>query len=134
VGATSVGTRIVAALGLVMLLSACASSEKDDATRAADDFVSAVSDGDAGGACALLAPATREELEQSTGAPCVEAVLEEAKAAGDRVEVSTFGTMSQVRYADDVLFLTHFDAGWLVVAAGCTGQRDGLYSCGIEGR
>jgi hypothetical protein len=134
VGAPSVGTRIVAGVGLVTLLAACAPTEEDAAVGAADDFVAAVSDGDAGEACALLAPASLEELEQSTGAPCVETVLGEAKAAGDRVEVSTFGTMSQVRYADDVLFLTRFDAGWLVVAAGCTGQRDGLYSCGIEGR
>lgn len=132
----SVGARVrvAAALGLVVLLSACTSSEQDAAARAADDFVTAVTDGEAGDACALLAPETLEELEQSIDAPCAEAVLQEAEAAGDRVGVSTFGTMSQVRYADDVLFVTHFDAGWLVVAAGCVEQGDGLYSCGIEGR
>jgi hypothetical protein len=130
----SLAPRVAAGLGLVALLSSCASSEQDGAVRAADDFVAAVSDGEAGEACALLAPETLEELEQSTGTPCAEAVLQEAEAAGDRVRVSTFGTMSQVRYADDVLFLTHFDAGWLVVAAGCVEQGDGLYSCGIEGR
>jgi hypothetical protein len=129
-GSASMAVGILVALAL----TACAPGEQDDAARAADDFVAAVGEGDAESACALLAPATVEELEQSSGAPCVESVLEEAEAAGDRVRESTFGAMSQVRYADDVLFLGHFDAGWLVVAAGCVEQRGGLYSCGIEGR
>jgi hypothetical protein len=127
--------RVVIALVTITLgLSACASSEQDDAAAAADEFVAAVRDGDPDKACALLAPATVEELEQSTGGACADAVLEEAAVAGERVGESTFGTMSQVRYADDVLFLSRFDGGWRVVAAGCRLRQDGPYSCGIEGR
>lgn len=125
---------MVGAAGLVLTLSGCTPSEQDDAAQAADDFVAAVTDEQAEAACALLAPATVEELEQSSGGRCAETVLEEAVAAGDRVEVSTFGTMSQVRYSDDVVFLARFDDGWRVVAAGCTARRGAPYSCGIEGR
>jgi hypothetical protein len=130
----STAASVVAGTTLVLLGSACTPSEQDAAAGAADDFVAAVADGDPERACSLLAPATVEELEQSAGADCAAVVLEEAQPAGERVRVSTFGTMSQVRYADDVLFLSRFDAGWRVVAAACDGQRGGLYSCEIEGR
>ena len=125
---------IFGASGLVLALSGCTPSQQDDAARAADDFVAAVTDEQAEAACALLAPATVEELEQSSGGACAETVLDEAVAAGHRVGVSTFGTMSQVRYTGDVLFLARFDDGWRVVAAGCTERRDAPYSCEIEGR
>lgn len=121
-------------LPLALALTSCTSSEQDDATRAADGFVAAVSDGRADRACDLLAPVTRQELEQSAGAPCVDAVLEEATGGGRRLEVSTFGDMAQVRYAEDVLFLSRYAGGWRVVAAGCVAQLGAPYSCGIEGR
>jgi hypothetical protein len=125
---------MMAGVVLALGLSGCSPSEQDDATRAADQFVAAVRDGDSQTACSLLAPATVEELEQSSGVACADVVLEEATVAGERVGVSTFGTMSQVRYADDVVFLSRFDTGWRVVAAGCLLRQDGPYSCGIEGR
>jgi len=128
----------LAALALVLMgslvLSACASSQQDDATRAADGFVAAVTDRQADRACALLAPVTREELERSSGGPCAEVVLQEAAEPGRRLGVSTFGDMAQVRYAEDVLFLSRYSEGWRVVAAGCVAQGDEPYSCGIEGR
>jgi hypothetical protein len=128
------GASIVAGVAVALGLSGCAPSEQDEATRAADRFAAAVRDGDSQQACSLLAPATVEELERSSGAPCADAVLEEAAVTGERVGVSTFGAMSQVRYAEDVVFLARFDAGWRVVAAGCVAERGGLYACGIEGR
>lgn len=128
--------RPVAAMASLLLLpslASCASSEHDDVARVADDFVAAVARGDSEEACGLLAPATVEELERSSGS-CADAVLDQARPAGPRERVSTFGSMSQVRYADDVLFLSRFEAGWRVVAAGCLGQRGAPYACGIEGR
>ena len=125
---------MVAGIVVALALSGCAPSEQDDATRAADQFVAAVRDGDSQKACSLLAPATVEELEQSSGGVCADAVLDEAAVAGERVSVKTFGTMSQVRYADDVVFLSRFDAGWRVLAAGCRARQGEPYSCGIEGR
>ena len=118
----------------VIGLSGCASSEQDRARTAADDFVTAVHDGDGSAACAVLAPATVEELERSSGSACREAVLEEAVDAGPQADSSTFGSMAQVRYAEDVVFLAEFDDGWRVVAAACTPRRAAPYHCAIQGR
>jgi hypothetical protein len=124
---------VVAVLS-VLGMGGCASSEEDRARAAADDFVTAVHDEDGGRACALLAPATVEELEQSSGETCAKAVLEEGVDAGARKASSTFGSMSQVGYAEDVVFLAEFDDGWRVVAASCTPRRGGPYDCAIQGR
>jgi hypothetical protein len=124
-------------MALLLGLTGCTSSEQGDATRAADVFVAAIADREADRACALLAPASREELEQTSGTPCPETVLDEAAQAaqaGRRLEVSTFGDMAQVRYAEDVVFLARHSGGWRVMAAGCVAQRGAPYSCGIEGR
>ena len=80
---------VVAALTVVGL-GGCASSEQDRARTAADDFVNAVHDGDGGAACAMLAPATVEELEQSSGSACADAVLEDAVEAGTAGEHQPF--------------------------------------------
>src|SRR4051812_19152556 len=97
-----------AALPVVALLLATTGCA--DATAGpesvADRFEAAVSAQDGQGACALLAAATVDEVEQSSGEPCPKALLEDAQDGGARVESSRFGTMAQVRYRDDVLFLT----------------------------
>ena len=80
---------VVAVLS-VLGLGGCASSEGDRARTAADDFVTAVHDGDGGAACAVLAPATVEELEQSSGSACADAVLEDAVEAGQAGEHQPF--------------------------------------------
>ena len=125
---------VVAATTLtVVCLSGCGSTEQDRARAAADDFVTAVHDGDGDAACAVLAPATFEELEQSSGSTCAGAVIEDAVDAGPQAGSNTFGSMSQVRYANDVVFLAEFDDGWRVVAAACTPRIDGPYDCAIQG-
>ena len=122
-------------LGLATaLLPACTSPEQDEAVRAADEFVTAISEDDGEAACALLAPATEGELVQAAKKPCAAAVLEEAKEAGPRLDATTFGTMAQVRYRDDVLFVTRFETGWKVLAASCTEKAGDPYDCQIAGR
>ena len=88
VAAPSVGTRIGTVVGLVTLLAACAPTEEDAAVRAADDFVTAVSDGDAGEACALLAPAT------SRGARAVDAALPASRPCSGRPRPPVTGSRS----------------------------------------
>ena len=123
------------ALALVpLMLAGCTSPEQDEAVRTADMFVTAVSEADGEAACALLAPATEGELVQAAKKPCAEAVLEEAKEAGPRLDANTFGTMAQVRYRDDVLFVTRFETGWMVLAASCTEKPGNPYDCQIAGR
>ncbi|HYF73101.1 MAG TPA: hypothetical protein VD864_09785 [Nocardioides sp.] len=114
--------------------SGCAGSQDDQARRVADGFYAAIGSGEGSTACAALAPETVKELEQSSGAPCARALLEEElSAAGEARSVSVFGTMAQVRYADDTVFLARFGATWRVMAAACTPQPPGPYDCRIKG-
>src|SRR5512133_1267339 len=86
------------------------------------------------GGCALLAPTTVSEVEQSSGKPCARGVLGEGvPAVSGRGSVHVFGTMAQVRYAGDVTFLARFGAGWKVLAAACTPQGEQPYDCAIKG-
>lgn len=124
----------LALAAIALVASACTSAQQDEAVDAADAFVAAVADADGAAACAALAPATVGELVQSTQKPCEEAVLEEAKEAGARIDARTFGTMAQVRYRDDVLFVTRFGDDWKVMAAACTPKAGDPYDCQIQGR
>jgi len=125
---------VPAVLLLPALASGCGSGRDAAPGRVADDFEAAVSNGDAEGACALLAAATLDELEQSSGRPCAESILDEVEAGGPRAGVSRYGTAAQARYGDDVLFLTEGSNGWRVAAAGCAPSPDaGPYDCGISG-
>lgn len=127
------GTVIAAAL-LLATASGCAGSRDDEARRVADGFYAALDSGEATTACATLAPETLEELEQSSGSSCEQALLaEELPAAGEARSVSVFGTMAQVRYAEDTVFLARFGSGWRVTAAACTPQRPRPYDCRIKG-
>ena len=94
-----------------------------------------MADGDGAAACALLAPTTRSELEQSTGKECAVAILEEAPdAGGDGGDVQVFGVMAQVRWDGDTVFLTRMPDGWRVLAAGCVPRCEGAVRVRREGR
>jgi hypothetical protein len=117
------------------LLSSCAGSQDDAVTEAAATYAEALTQEDGAAACSFLAPSTRSELERSSGKPCAEAVLEEAVTdVGARVEVAAYGTMAQVRFAQDTVFLTRFKAGWRILAAACTPpESPGPYDCQVQG-
>jgi hypothetical protein len=124
----------VALLVALGATAGCGSSRAESAVEASDAFHEAVADGHGARACALLAPSTRSELEQSAGAPCAVAVLDEdVPLAASMLEVRAFGTMAQVRYRDDVSFLTRVDDRWAVLAAGCAPDRRGGYDCRVQG-
>jgi hypothetical protein len=89
---------------------------------------------DGSSACLALAPRTRTELEQSTGKPCEQGLFDEDVPAVSAAEtVSVFGTMAQVRYGNETTFLTRFQSGWKVLAAGCTPTTAGRFDCQISG-
>ena len=116
-------------------LTSCGATQDDDVADVAAVFASALADGDGARACSVLARSTRSELEQSTGDPCDKAILDEATVAvGSRLDVDAYGTMAQVRFEADTLFLTRFESGWRVLAAGCTRRPsiDG-YDCSVKG-
>jgi hypothetical protein len=118
---------------LVPLMTACGSGSTAP-QRAASRFAEAVSSGRAAVACSLLAPETKSQLEQSEGKKCLAAILDEDLPEADAVEDSSrFGTMAQVVFGGDVMFLADFPSGWKVVAAGCSAVPGQPYECQLQG-
>ena len=129
-----VGASGIALLALGLSLSGCGGSQDTAVADQAERFHRAVADGDGSAACALLAPVTRSELEQSTGKECAVAILEEAPAArSEGGDVQVFGTMAQVRGDGDTVFLTRMPDGWRVLAAGCAPRAKAPYECAVKG-
>ncbi|MFC9294590.1 hypothetical protein ACFTWH_13450 [Streptomyces sp. NPDC057011] len=106
----------------------------DGARQAAEAFEQALADADYTQACALLAPQTRQQLQEDRDKPCGPALHgEELPAAGPVRGTQVYGRQALLRLADDTLFLSQFDDGWKVVAAGCTPQGDQPYQCSLKG-
>jgi hypothetical protein len=118
------------------LASSCASLGPD--TTAAGDaavaFHQAVSDQNGSAACALLAPGTLTELEQTVGSSCDQAVLDQDLPGAWTVQDSqAFGRGAQVVLDGDVVFLSIFDGQWRITAAGCEPDGDRPYNCAVKG-
>jgi hypothetical protein len=117
------------------LVTSCGASQDQSVTEAAESYAEALAQDNGASACSVLAPSTRSELEQSSGKDCTEAILDEAVTdMGARVSVAAYGTMAQVRFASDTVFLTRFRTGWRVLAAACTPPEGvGPYDCQVQG-
>jgi hypothetical protein len=119
---------------LVLATAACGSAQERPAREVAERFHAALAQRDGRTACALLAPETLDELEQSAQDPCEQAVLAEGLLGVRSPEqVRVFGTMAQVRYDAETVFLTRFQQGWKVMAVGCTPEPAERYDCRVEG-
>jgi hypothetical protein len=122
------------ALILPMILTGCGSGQDEAVRDRAAAFEDAVAAKDWAGACALLAPETLSELESAADVPCAEALAEERlPSRGEPERVDVFGTMAEVRYRGETLFLTRFADGWRLHAAGCTPQQPKPYDCALHG-
>ncbi|MFD6075819.1 hypothetical protein ACFWG5_09605 [Streptomyces hydrogenans] len=103
---------------------------------AARNFQTALSEADSGRACALLAPQTRQEVASDAG-DCAKGPAQEQPpiAAGDAADAvaEVHGRQAMVRLSGDALFLSQFDAGWKVVAAGCTPRPDTPFDRKVKG-
>lgn len=121
------------AVGAVaVLVTACGGTQDPDVARVATGLMEAVEGDDGTGACALLAPPVRSELEDTSGSPCAEAVLEEdVGAPSDSTEVEVFDTMARAVVGSETLFLSRFDGRWLVVAAACDPVAGKPYNCAV---
>jgi len=120
----------------VLLVAGCGSVDArgDAASAAALRMLQAVQSKDGAAACALLAPDTAAELEQSADKPCPDAILEEdLPAAGAVSRTEVYGQWAQVRLPGDTVFLGAFPGGWRVVAAGCTPRGNRPYDCVLQG-
>jgi hypothetical protein len=128
------GSRLLALGLLVLVASACGSSQDQPARDVAVRFYSAVADRNGPVACGLLAPRTVDQVEQSAQMPCAQGLFDEGlRAAQEPAEVRVFGTMAQVRYRGETVFLTRFREGWKVMAAGCTPAAADRYDCQVQG-
>jgi hypothetical protein len=92
----------------------------------ARDFVSAVADGRAGAACALLAPRAAQDVECG-------AVLARLGDPGPVGSAEVWGEGAKVITGSGVLFLHEFAAGWRVTGAGCHHRGDEPYECAVGG-
>ena len=122
------------ALAAVLLLSTgCSSTHEDEVEQVAEGLHAAIRAEDGAAACELLSENAQTDLQQS-GDSCEVAVLEAGLSPDGRVEkVSVYDTSGQVRYDDDVVFLSDFPEGWKVIAAGCVPEADAPYDCTING-
>jgi hypothetical protein len=119
---------------LVLTASACGSTQDQAARDVAVEFYSAVADHDGRVACHLLAPETVHELEQSAQKPCADALFDEhLPAVREPKRVRAYGTMAQVGFGGETVFLTRFPDGWRVMAAGCTPAAAERYDCQVKG-
>ena len=119
---------------VAVLTSGCDAQTAPAARAVADDFADAVSTDNGRIACVLLAPETRSQLEQSSGKPCASAIIEEDLPDPGAVEgSSSYGTMAEVTFAADTMFVTEFRSGWKVMAAGCAPVPGRPYNCQLQG-
>jgi hypothetical protein len=117
----------------VLSLTGCSSTHEGDVEQVAEQLHAALRVEDGAAACDLLSEDAQEELQES-GDSCETAVLEAGLSPNGRVKkVSAYGTSAQVRYDDDVVFLSDFPEGWRVIGAGCEKNADAPYDCKIQG-
>jgi hypothetical protein len=120
----------------VGVLGGCGTvTERRDAVRdTTAAFEHALTEGAYAQACAVLAPGTVEELEQSAGAPCAKALGGESLRPGGALRrTDVYGGQARAVLASDTLFLSRFASGWKVVAAGCEPRPQEPYQCRIKG-
>lgn len=116
-----------------LALTGCTSLQQP-ARTAATEFYAAVSGSQWGKACGYLAPQTRSELEQSAGSACPKALAgEKLSDPGPVTRLSGAGTMAQVRFRKDTVFMAEFRHGWKVMAAECSPRPGKPYDCQIQG-
>ncbi|MEU6944772.1 hypothetical protein ABZ957_05920 [Streptomyces sp. NPDC046316] len=107
---------------------------QDAAAAAGAAFEAAVAAGDHIRACGLLAPQTRQQLEQDEQKACPAAFASQELPRRRGIQgAEVYGRQAMVRTAGDTLFLSLFTGGWKVVAAGCTPRPDQPYDCLIKG-
>jgi hypothetical protein len=128
-------------VAVAVLLALCGASgcgtvtERRDGVRATTTtFQQALGEGAYDRVCAVLAPATVQELEQAAGSPCAKAVSEESLQPGGALRrTDVYGNQARAVLSSDTLFLSHFTTGWKIVAAGCEPQPQEPYQCRIKG-
>ena len=119
---------------VLLTATACGSGASDASSTVAERFYQAIESDDGATACSLLAPKTRQEVEESGQASCDSAILDEDIPDGGAVtDLHQYGGQAQVRLRGDTAFLAEFDDGWKIVAAACTPHGEQPYDCKLKG-
>jgi hypothetical protein len=122
----------VGLLMAVLLVGCAAKTGEQDVSGVASRFLDATGRGDTQTACALLTPRVREDLLASDGQSCEES-LPADRLRGTVTEAAVWSDWAQVNTDGGSVFLTEFDSGWLVTAAGCQPNGDAPYHCVVGG-
>jgi len=127
--------RALATLGLTALLLTGCGGRTEDVHDAARAWTEAVRASEWSTACALLAPATLDEVESSAQRPCVDALPQEVVPPPQRRgRAQAFGSSAQVSWGSETLYLAEVAGRWRVWAAACTPTAaDEPYDCRIAG-
>jgi hypothetical protein len=123
---------VTCAVGLAVGGCGAPGPREDDAVSAARAFEAALGASRYVLACALLAPQTRQEVaaEEECGRALAR---QDLPAAGGEAVTQVYGRQAMVRLRGDTLFLSQFEQGWKVVAAGCAPRPDQPYDCRVKG-
>lgn len=115
-------------------IAGCGSTAPTAVSGVTERFYAAVASGNGEAACALLAPPTIDEVEQSGQASCSSAILDEdVPQAAEVLELQRYGDEAIVRLRGDTAFLAEFDDGWKVVAVACISRGELPYDCKVKG-
>jgi hypothetical protein len=130
---------LVLSAPLAFALGGCGSPEAAAAAAAASQFIGLVR-ADPGAACELLAPRTREKATEEGDGDCAEGLrsagLPAVSMDGSNLAPEIAGHTARVTTGGQTVFLSLFDDGWKVLAAGCTrssGDQATPYECAVEG-
>lgn len=133
-------SRALVLVALAALTLAACTPPGDAPAAAATDFYAAVADGDGTAACADLAPAVVESVEEETASSCADALttgdlgddLQDRARGTTEPRVRVAGRQAQAVLGTDTVFLTRSGSRWLVTAAGCTPRPERPYDCEVE--
>jgi hypothetical protein len=121
---------VLLAAGCVALaLAGCSSASEPEVQKVAAVFENPAVDPQS--RCDLLAPATREVVQESS--PCVDAIQQLPLQGGHVRSVQVWGGGAQAKVGADTVFLTRTDRGWKVTAALCQPRGEAPYECQVEG-
>lgn len=113
-----------------MALTGCAAGGgEQDAPEVVQRFFAAVQHGDAATACGLLTSRTRQDLITSEAKGCPDALPADRLRAGTIGEVDVWSGWARVNTDAGSVYLTEFDAGWRIAAAGCRSTGPGPDNC-----
>ncbi|MFD9482995.1 hypothetical protein ACFWBX_03115 [Streptomyces sp. NPDC059991] len=125
---------VAGAVAVVLCGCGAPAARLEGARQAGRAFEQAIAHANYPRACGLLAPETRQQLEEDQHQPCVAALRgEDLAAAGEVRGTQVYGRQALLRLRKDTLFLSQFEDGWKVVTAGCTRQGDKPYRCSLKG-